>query len=83
MGFVAELLCFGGFDDCGSDVDEFTSAFAFGKDDSSVNQGIDCVVFAHADILSGMVDCAALAFDDVTCFCKLATEYFDAESFAF
>ena len=77
------LLCFGNFNRDGVNVDELASAFAFGEDNSAVDEGVERVVLAHANVLAGVVDCATLTFDYVACFGKLATEYLDAESFAF
>ena len=41
------------------------------------------MVSAEADILTGIVYCAALADDDVARLCELTTEYLHSESFAF
>ena len=75
-------LCFSNFYHNGHNVDELASALTFCEGYSAVDEGIESVVFAHAYILSGVVNCAALTFDDVACFSILTTEYFDAESFA-
>ena len=73
-------LCFSNYDR--SHVDKLAAAFTFGESYSAINEGVKSVIFAHANVQTGMVNCATLTFDDVACFCKLATEYFDAESFA-
>lgn len=75
--FISEcpaLSCFGYFNVKRLYADEFAAAFANGEDYSAIDKGIDCVIFAHADIKTRMVNCAALAFDDVACFGELATE---------
>ena len=40
----------------------------------SINQSIKRVVFAHTNVSSGIVTCAALTNDDVACHALLATE---------
>lgn len=67
----------------GLNVDEFTSFFAFGEDNNTVNESEDSVVFAHANVETGMVNGATLTFDDVTGFAILTTENLYTESFAF
>ena len=44
--------------------------------DGAVNQGVERVVFAHADVVAGVVDSSSLADDDVAGFGKLAAENF-------
>lgn len=41
------------------------------------------MVFAHADILAGVVNGAALAYYDIACFGILSTEELDTQTFAF
>lgn len=71
------------FDFEGSDVDETTTILANGEDHVTVYESVEGVVAADAHIYTGMVNCAALAFDDVTCFGKLSAKDFDAETLAF
>ena len=60
------------------------AAFAFlAERYRSVDQGEERMVFAHADILTGIVNRAALTDDDVARLCELAAEQFDTEPFAF
>lgn len=79
LGWVPIVLCFG----YGNYIDEFASVATLGELHRATDQGIEGVVFAYADIQTRVVLCAALTFDDVACFCKLAAENFDAKSFAF
>ena len=71
------------FDFEGCDVDETTTIFANGENHVAVYESVESVVAADADIYTGMVNCAALAVDDVTCFGKLSAKDFDAETLAF
>lgn len=80
---VVLALCFSNFNRNRVYVDEFASAFSFGEDYSTVDESVESVVFAHTYVQTGMVNCATLTFDDIARFGILATEYFDAESFAF
>lgn len=50
----------------------------FDEFDDAVDFGEDCVVFADADIFTGVPFGASLAHDDVACFYLLAAELFDA-----
>ena len=50
---------------------------------SAVNQGIEGVVLAHANVLTGTMLGTALTADDVAGFGKLTTKNLDAEAFAF
>ncbi len=83
MSFVGRFvsclsLCFGGLD-----VDELAAFLAFSEDNNTVNEGVDCVVLAHANVQTGVVNGAALALEDVTGFAVLTTENLYSESFAF
>ena len=60
-----------------------TTILAFSEHNHTVNKRKESVIFAHAYILTGMVNCATLTFDDVACLSKLATKNLHAESFAF
>ncbi len=71
-----------GFGD-GVDVDELAAVLACGEGYGAVDECIDGVVFAHAYVETGMVDGAALTFDDVAGFGKLTAEEFHTETFAF
>lgn len=64
-------------------VDEFATIATFGEHYCAVDEGIDCVVFAQANVKAGVVYCATLTFDDVAGFGKLATKNLYTESLAF
>ncbi len=81
VGIETSGLCFGYFNRDGVDADEFASAFTFGESNGAVDEGVERMVFAHADVQAGMVNSATLTFDDVTGFSILAAEYFDAGPF--
>ena len=66
----------------GSYVDETTAVFAFSEENCTVNESVECVVLAHANILTGVVNCTTLTFEDVTCFSVLTAKNLNAESFA-
>ena len=83
VGIETSGLCFGYFNRDGVDADEFASAFTFGESNGAVDEGVERMVFAHADVQAGVMYGAALTFDDITCFCELAAENFDAQTFAF
>ena len=46
----------------------------------SVNESIKRVVFAHTNVSSGIVTCAALTDDDIACDALLATENLNTKS---
>ena len=71
------LLAQGGYADI-----RFTFAF-LAELNGSVYESEERVVFAHADIFTGIVYRSALTNDDVARLCELTTEQFDAESLAF
>lgn len=48
----------------------------------TVNESEKGVILTHADILSRVVLCTTLTYDDIACNDMLATENFDSESFA-
>ena len=50
---------------------------------NTVNQSIQRVVLAHANVLAGTMLCTALTADDVTGLGKLTTKNLHAEAFAF
>ena len=50
---------------------------------NTIDESEQSVVLTHANVYTGAVNCAALTFDNVTCFCKLTTKNLDAQSFAF
>lgn len=50
---------------------------------STVDQSIQCVVFTHAHVFTCVVNCSALALDDITSLSKLTTKNFNSKSFAF
>lgn len=64
-------------------IDKFSAVLAGGKYNYSVNESVNCVVFAHSDIESGMMHCATLALDDVARLGALTTKNLNTESFAF
>ena len=68
---------------CGLDVDELATVATFAELYSAADEGIESVVLADTDIQTGMVHCAALTFQDVTCFAVLTAKNFYAESLAF
>ena len=43
--------------------------------DGAVNECIEGVVAAHADVLAGIVNSTSLAYYDVACYTSLATIY--------
>ena len=47
------------------DADEGAVFAAFVEFDDAVDEGVEGVILAHADVLAGVVDGAALADDDV------------------
>jgi len=49
----------------------------------AIDQCEECMVFTDTYIFSGMVYCAALPHEDVTCFGHFTTEYLNAQSFTF
>ncbi len=67
----------------GIDVDETTTVLAFGKYNHAVNEGIDCVIFTHAYIQTGMMHSTALTLDDIARFSALTAKNLNTESFAF
>ena len=77
--FSTRSLCFTN----GSDVDKLASVATFGEHHCAVTEGIESVVFSEAYILTGVVDCATLTFEDVAGLRKLAAKDFDAKSLAF
>ena len=80
LGFVPCLVLFllGSFDHVDVDV---TSAVL--ELYSAVNQSIEGVVLAHANVLTGTMLGTALTADDVTGLGKLTTKNLHAEAFAF
>ena len=74
-----QQLCFA----YGLHIDEFATIATFGETHDAVDEGLDCVVFTQTYVEAGVVDCAALTFDDVAGFGELATEDFHAKSLAF
>lgn len=78
-GFAGSGLCFGD----GSDVDELAAVLAFGEGYDAVDECVDGVVLAHAYVEAGVVNSAALTFDDIAGFGKLTAEEFHTETFAF
>ena len=66
-----------------SNVDELASTLTSSELYSTVNQSVDCVVFAHTNVEAGMVNSATLTLDDVACFATLTAENLNTESFAF
>lgn len=80
-GFGVKFIASGLLD--GSYVDVATSVLAFGENHSAVYESVESVVAADADILTWMVNCATLAFEDVACLAVLSAEDFDAETLAF
>ena len=58
-----------------------TVATVVGEFHRAVNEGIQRVIAAHANVLARVVNRAALADDDVACYAGLAATYLDAESF--
>ena len=79
LGLISLVLfLLGGFDHVDVDV---TSAVL--ELYSTVNQSIEGVVLAHANVHAGTMLGTALTADDVTGFGKLTTKNLDAEAFAF
>ena len=77
--WFAFCLCFG----YGEHVDELATVASFRELHGSAHQSIKSVVFADAYVQAGVVDSAALTFDDVAGFGELSAENFYTESFAF
>ncbi len=67
----------------GLHVDELATLFACGEYNYSVDEGEESVILAHADIETGMVHCATLAFDDIARLTVRTTKNFHTKSFAF
>ena len=42
----------------------------------TADKSIECVIFSHPDILTRIVLCSSLSYDDVSCFRVLSTEKF-------
>jgi len=49
---------------------------------SAVNECVECVVRTHSHVLTGMVYCTSLTYDDVTGLAYLATENLYTKSLA-
>ncbi len=52
------------------------------EDDDSVCHGEQGMILPHFHVFTGMVHCAALAYNDIPCFGELAAVYFHSEPFA-
>lgn len=65
------------------DIDELAAIATFGEGNGAADKSIEGMVFAYADVLAGVVLCAALALEDVAGLSELAAENFYTESFAF
>lgn len=73
---VGKLLCFCAFS---RDNRYIASVFAtYFELYSSVYQGVESVVTAHADVVARMEFCTSLTNDDVACLASFATEYLNA-----
>ena len=66
-----------------SDIDEAATVLSFRENNYTVNQSVDCVVFAHTHVLAGVMNCTTLTLDDIACFAILTAENLNTESFAF
>lgn len=66
----------------GSHYVDVSVAIAVLELNSSVNQSIKSVVFAHTYVFAWTVHCAALTADNVAGFSELTTKNFHTESFA-
>ena len=64
-------------------IDEFAAVATFGEYHHAVDEGVDGVVLAQTYVEAGMVNCAALALDDIAGFAGLSAEDFHTESLAF
>lgn len=64
-------------------VDELASFLTGGEHNCSIDEGEQCVVFAHTYVKSGMVHCTTLTLDDISCLAVGTTEDFYSKSFAF
>lgn len=67
----------------GSHVDKLAAVLSFGEHNHAVDEGEESVILAHADIETGMVHCATLAFDDIARLTVRTTKNFHTKSFAF
>lgn len=73
-------LCHGGR---GDDGDEGLVLSLLYELNRAVDESEEGVVFAHADISAGMMNCATLTNDDVASLSGLSSEELKAKSFAF
>ena len=48
----------------------------------TVNERVECVVRTHTHVLTGMVNCTSLTYDDVTSLTNLTTEDLNTKSLA-
>ena len=62
--------------------DHVDAASAFVEEHTTRSEGEESVVFPHAYVQASCPACATLANDDVAGDDRLATEFFDSESFA-
>lgn len=75
---AANVLCLDGLH-----IDKLATFLAFCEHHYAVNERKESVVLAEAHIEAGVMHCAALTLDDVTCFAALSAENLYTESFAF
>jgi hypothetical protein len=66
---------------CRKDRNERAVFHLFLESHYAVNQGEQGMILAHADIQPGRMDRAALANEDITCFCELAAVDLNAQTF--
>lgn len=64
-------------------IDKFATIATFGEHYSAVDEGIDSVILAKANVQARMVNRATLTLDDVTGLASLATKNLNTESLAF
>ena len=74
-----EVLCLGHR----SYVDELAAVATFGELNCAVDKGIEGMVFTDTYVQTGVVNCTALAFQDIAGFGILTAENLNTESFAF
>ena len=73
-----EVLCLGHR----SYVDELAAVATFGELNCAVDKGIEGMVFTDTYVQTGVVNCTALAFQDIAGFGILTAENLNTESFA-
>lgn len=64
-------------------IDKLAAIATFGESNHAVDESVDCVVFAQANIQAGVMYGATLALDDIACFARLTAKDLNTESLAF